>query len=66
MDPILAVMIGLLVAAFVVGFYMDWFDLWASKDDMKAQRARSKETARHNNVAFENALAQISERNEKL
>ena len=66
MDPILAIMIGLLVTAFAVGFYMDWFDLWASKDDMKAQLARSKEAARHDNVAFANALAEISERNEKL
>jgi hypothetical protein len=57
-------MVCLLVAAFLLGFYMDWFGLWASKNDMRAQIARSKETRRHANAQFEEALNQITRDND--
>lgn len=44
MDTITIVLVGLLVGWFALGYYMDWFSLWATKAEMQAQIARSKES----------------------
>jgi hypothetical protein len=43
MDPLLVVMVSVLVGAFALGIYKDWFSLWVSKDDMNEQIALAKE-----------------------
>jgi hypothetical protein len=40
MDTPLVVLVLLLVGAFALGFYMDWFGLWVSKDQLKKEIAR--------------------------
>ena len=41
----LVIMIGLLVAASALAFWMDWLGLWVSPDQMKAEVARAKARA---------------------
>lgn len=41
MNAPLIVMISVLVCLLAVGFYRDWFGLWVSKEEMKAQIDRS-------------------------
>lgn len=43
MHTALIVLISVLVGGIAIGFYMDWFDLWVSKEDMKRQVAAAKE-----------------------
>lgn len=42
MDTILLVLVCLLVSGFALGFYMDWFGLWVTKEEMQAQIDKSK------------------------
>lgn len=43
MDTVLFVMVSLLVAGFALGFYMDWFGLWVSKEEMTKEIVRVKQ-----------------------
>lgn len=43
MDPVLIVLVVLLIAGFALGYYMDWFGLWVSKEEKREQIDRAKE-----------------------
>ena len=43
MDTVLSVLVSLLAAGFALAFYMDWFGLWVSKEEMKKQIDGAKE-----------------------
>jgi hypothetical protein len=45
MDIALFVLIGLLVVAIAIAFYMDWLGLWVSKEEFAKEIARWKEAA---------------------
>jgi hypothetical protein len=40
---VLVVLICLLVAGAALGFYLDWFGLWVSKEEMKEEIVRATE-----------------------
>jgi hypothetical protein len=48
----LFVMVSILVGAFALGYYMDWFGLWVSKKEMQEQidlsQARMQQTGEEN------------------
>lgn len=43
MDTGIFVVLSVLVAVFAIGFYMDWFGLWATATERQEQIDRSKE-----------------------
>jgi hypothetical protein len=46
MNAPLFVLVFVLATALALGFYMDWFGLWVSKEEMRKEIARSKEKMR--------------------
>lgn len=46
MDIVLIALVALLVGGFLLGFYMDWFGLWMSKEELSEQIDRAKERMR--------------------
>lgn len=42
----MVVMVGLLVGAFAVAFYMDWLGLWTSEEHLREQREAARERVR--------------------
>jgi hypothetical protein len=43
MDTLLLVLVSVLVGGFALGFYMDWFGLWVSEEDLRGEIDRAKE-----------------------
>ena len=42
----LFVLVSVLAAGLVLGFYLDWFGLWVSKEELRKEIARAKERMR--------------------
>ena len=42
MDTTLLVLVSVLVGGAALGFYMDWFGLWVSEDEMREEMGRVK------------------------
>ncbi len=57
MDISLIVLVSLLVAAFALGFYMDWFGLWVSEEEMRKEKDRAKDRRQALGCRFEHAGA---------
>jgi hypothetical protein len=46
MDTALLVLVSVLIGGAALGFYMDWFGLWVSEDEMREEMDRLKGGAR--------------------